>query len=234
MKVHHLHLKTCPSTQKYLQEFVHNSKSQAPHTIVSTAHQTDGTGRRGNQWLHFDNAIAFSFTINPLEPLTLTPLEIGLYITQYIKNKFGKKILLKWPNDLLNEQYEKCGGIICSLNDEALIVGVGLNLGQLPKHLPPNNHHFPIGTVDENHLLEHKDKKDIPAQIYDFILNARSLKHGSKIPELWLEQCAHKNRLVTIDNQKGRFIGIGKKGEAILELPDKTCLPIFSGSLLFL
>lgn len=214
------HFNEIDSTQSYLVDFLKNNSDLCKENIVvSTNNQTMGRGRGSNNWRQQTNAVAFSFTIKPLEVITLTSLEVACHIVNFLKND----PLVKWPNDILNSNKEKVGGIIINLLDDIAIVGIGLNI----------SHSQDDQFKSLNLKVDDKFKINMPRKIYQYILDNRL--SSDEVIAKWNSYCAHKNSKVTLveSNEKftGMFYGIGKNGEAILEI-DGTNKSFYNGSLI--
>ncbi len=229
MDIKHLHLNKTESTQTDLKLIVQEKMLTPDSTyLISTDNQQMGVGRQGTNWVHIENAIAFSFIIKPSHTLTLTPLEVGAHLARY----FSSRVKLKWPNDLLNEKNEKVGGIICQYYKDLIIAGIGINL------IYNENHDFPYavgGIYPHEYLLEDDFKKKLPLDIYTHILNNRL--SDLQIKNEWNTYCAHKEKLVTISDRKsvvkGHFHSIGTNGEAIVENSNGEFEKVLTGSLRF-
>lgn len=104
-------------------------------SLVMAGIQTLGKGTHGRVW-HTDEAgnIAFSFLIKmdyevkKLEGLTL---EIAQIIVDIMKTKYGIKLDIKEPNDLIINN-KKVGGILTETklsfeNVKYLVIGIGIN-----------------------------------------------------------------------------------------------------------
>lgn len=214
------HFNEIDSTQSYLVDFLkNNSDLRKENIVVSTNNQTMGRGRGSNSWQHQTNAVAFSFTIKPLEIMTLTSLEVACHIVNFFKDE----PLVKWPNDILNSKKEKVGGIIINILDDIAIVGIGLNIFS--------------SKSDEFKSLELKVddefRNNMPRKIYQHILENRL--SCDEVITKWNSSCAHLNSEVTLieSNEKftGIFAGLGKNGEAILEI-DGANKSFYNGSLI--
>lgn len=223
--MHQIHLKECTSTQEEVKRLL---KENPGDYLISTDSQVAGIGRQGSQWIHFEDALAFSFTLKANEELTLTPLEIGCLLAIYFK----PKVHLKWPNDLLDKDGAKIGGILCQIVNDRIVVGIGLNLKNKKEesHFP-----YPVSSLfDEHEVLDINIKESLPIKIVDFILKNR--QSPSLVRENFLNNCVHKNKEVTITNNdrvdSGTFIGIGQKGEALIEDKGST-QKVLTGSLRF-
>lgn len=209
----HIHLKEVDSTQVYLKQAL--ITSQEP-TLITSENQTEGKGRQGSSWTHFEHGLAFSFSLKANSVLTLTPLEIGVLLSKF----FSPFVFLKWPNDLLNKANEKAGGIICQINGDNVMVGVGINLlNESQNDLFP----YPVGGVFEeqdNQKFPPSFKKELPLKVFKFILENRM--SATEVREEFPKKCAHINHEVTIkgdrDFTKGTFLGIGENGEALLKV----------------
>ena len=231
----HIHLEECPSTQIFLKEKLESLDYFPENSIlVSTSRQTQGLGRKNHKWIHLDNALAFSFTLKPHPKPNLTPLEIGASLVGYFQS-LNQKLWPKWPNDLLNSQGQKCGGILCHfINAEIVIVGIGLNFGKVDSSQQNLSSTFPAGSIDEKRTLSKKDMEEFPKKIARYITENR-ISH-QKVCETWNAQCPHLGREVTIidgsQRIKGLFKGINAQGEAVLEIA-KERKTIISGTLVY-
>lgn len=234
MEITHLKFDKMPSTQEWVKENI--SKHLGETLLVSTTKQESGIGRHGNSWEYLGKSITFSFILTPCEILTLTPLEIGCLILEFLKNK-GADIVLKWPNDLLvteHNEIKKAGGILCHFLDKKnLLVGVGLNLEEVGTHKIENSK-FSAGSVNIDLSSYSEFTHELPYEIFDYILKNRLSKN--KIRNVWNDNCIHIEREVKIiDNSSeviGIFKGIGENGEALLE-NQEGLKKVISGSLWF-
>lgn len=213
----HIHLQQCESTQSEMLKLDLKSPQQY---LISTDIQTMGRGRRNNIWESNSNSLCFSLCLEPHEELTLSSAEISVYIAQYYNLK------VKWPNDLLNYQGEKCGGILIQKVRDYLIVGIGLNL--YPSDL--QEYSIKPGFIFKKGDLTSAKEEAFKLASYIYTHRTKSI-----VPP-WESRCIHMNKNVTITEDsniyKGKFIGLGNFGEALLE-KDQKVLKIFNGSLRF-
>ena len=235
MEIKHLKFEELDSTQLWLKENIISHLDS--HALVSTKIQSKGSGRLGNSWDQFGASLAFSFLIKPCQPLTLTSLEIGLQVANFLSSKH-QVVFLKWPNDLLikdKDGFKKVGGILSNYhNENTLIVGIGLNLELKNELASTANYKFPPGQIN----LELKDSKEfhhsIPYDFYKYLINNRL--EGSQIIPAWNNLCAHKDSKVEIietgKSVSGFFVGLGPNGEALIKGPNGIEKYI-SGSLIF-
>jgi len=214
-------LSQCGSTQSEIKKLI---KSDGP-VLVATGLQTQGVGRRGHKWEFFENSLAFSFTLKPELPITLNPLMIGVLICQFFKEKFNKELLLKWPNDIMNSDGKKCGGIICELfNPQTIIVGVGLNFTENP-----------YGHINKIHVSKNFQEQ-APKEFYQYLLS-NLIKEEKKCILSWQKLCIHLEKKVRISDEntefEGLFQGIGEHGQALIMTKEKI-QQVYSGSLFIL
>ena len=225
----HSHLLECPSTQTFLKEHIEKKGWNGAPVLVSTSHQTEGRGRRQNSWFHSANALAFSLALDSHPQPMLTPLEMGSILINYFSHH---SLSLKWPNDLVNSHGQKCGGILCSLlNDNIVVVGIGINWGQSDFPPFPQDAMAP-GCIDRKKILTEQDKKNFPLDISQYIVKNRMTTE--QVLQTWDEHCFHKNKQVVIrdgdDSLSGFFRGISPQGEAIID-NDGVRKHISTGSL---
>lgn len=220
--MYHTHFNIIHSTQIYLRDNLVELKSHGNEILVSAAEQTLGIGRRGTQWDSYENSIAMSFTIRPNPVPTITPIEIGVLTSAFLIKEYGVSIFIKWPNDLLTAEGLKCGGIIAQYIDaETVIAGLGINLGALPNSTVPAHYKHGLGNISHSLKITSEEQKEIPAKLYSYILKNR-INDLIEMQALFNKVCFHIGSLVKIDDDgldyEGKFIGIGKNGEALVEI----------------
>lgn len=226
----HLHFESCHSTQKYLQDLLKDNDSN--DFLVSCDFQDSGVGQKDKKWDCLNNTLCLSFNTNPNLVLNLTSLEIGIIICDFFKKELNTPLFLKWPNDILNSNGEKVGGIIINKSgDSRPIIGIGLNISST------ENEKINEYEIKAGFIFKHYDfiKKTLAESIYNFInqnrLSPQSVRTG------WVESCIHINRNVSIleaDNiSSGLFVGIGEYGQAQLEI-DKKIQEFYTGTLRFI
>ncbi|MEA9355012.1 biotin--[acetyl-CoA-carboxylase] ligase [Bacteriovorax sp. PP10] len=224
--MYHTHFSTIHSTQIYLRDNLVELKTHDDEILITTSEQTLGIGRKGSQWDSYANSLAMSFTMKPNPVPTLTPIEIGVLAIEFLKSEYNISIKLKWPNDLLTTEGKKCGGIIAQyINTETVIAGLGLNLGSLPVTDAPAHYKHGLGNVSDAISLQASDQKDIPAKLYQFILKHR-ISDTADLQARFYNACIHIEKMVNVDDDgddyTGKFMGIGKNGEALVEIDNEV------------
>lgn len=124
------------STQNALRDWAADREDPAPHgAVVVAERQTAGRGRRGRTWQTGQGNLVFSVLLRgplPLATLPTLPLAAGVALQRAAGG--GR---LKWPNDLLDDQGRKLGGILLEAElrgEEArqAALGIGLNVTEAP------------------------------------------------------------------------------------------------------
>jgi BirA family biotin operon repressor/biotin-[acetyl-CoA-carboxylase] ligase len=114
--------------------------------------QSAGRGRLGRVWLAPARAgLTFSVLLRPAvraARLGWLPLLAGVALAEAVGRVAVVEAALKWPNDLLVESpdgagtYAKCAGLLAEAvpnggDATAVVLGIGLNVGQRADELPP-------------------------------------------------------------------------------------------------
>jgi BirA family transcriptional regulator, biotin operon repressor / biotin---[acetyl-CoA-carboxylase] ligase len=122
--------------------------------VLAAEHQHAGRGRSGRTWSSAPRAgIAVSVLLRPgagvgggagaghRPPVPVTrwswlPLLAGVALSEAVAGVTDLAASLKWPNDLLIGG-RKCAGILAEIVDEAVVLGIGVNVTQTAAELPP-------------------------------------------------------------------------------------------------
>lgn len=131
-------LDTCASTND---ELLKRAEAGAPEgSLVVAETQTAGRGRLGRTWLSEPGqGLLFSLLARPQFPPEIAatlPLVAGLAVATALRD-LGFDAGVKWPNDVLIGERKVCG-ILCeaqtsSKGIEGIVVGIGLNVGEVPE-----------------------------------------------------------------------------------------------------
>ncbi|MEV5531445.1 biotin--[acetyl-CoA-carboxylase] ligase [Streptomyces prunicolor] len=117
----------------------------AEGTVLVAEEQTSGRGRLDRQWTApARSGLFFSVLLEPGDvPVARwgwLPLLTGVAVATGLSRSAGVDTALKWPNDLLvtvGEEERKAGGILAErAGDDAVIVGVGINVSLREDELP--------------------------------------------------------------------------------------------------
>lgn len=123
------------STNTYLKE--HAEKDQLSEgTCVVCNRQLKGRGRLGREWYSQDNKnIAMSVLLRPaVNPNDAQGFALltGICVYEVLTGYVDKKLMIKWPNDIMIDNKKVCG-ILTEMTSEidqinCLIIGIGINV----------------------------------------------------------------------------------------------------------
>lgn len=137
------------STQDTARHLITQRGAAADGALVIAEEQTAGRGRLGRRWIAPpDTALTFSRVCSVATPddaqainrLTFaTSIAVAQALDGWLEPR-GRRASIKWPNDLLIDG-RKIAGILVEVmhvddTGHFAIIGVGLNISLMPKHLP--------------------------------------------------------------------------------------------------
>jgi BirA family transcriptional regulator, biotin operon repressor / biotin---[acetyl-CoA-carboxylase] ligase len=107
--------------------------------VIIAEQQTAGRGRLDRAWSSPARAgLLASVLLRPSASVTawpLIPLLTGLAVVEAMHSVGHVEASLKWPNDVLVDEL-KLGGILVERVDDAVVVGVGINVSTRTDELP--------------------------------------------------------------------------------------------------
>lgn len=224
----HLHLKLCASTQSLAKNYF-NQFSEVDFLISSEA-QSNGRGRRGKTWISESGNLHCSFKTRLYSIPQASALYYSLAVVHYFKTQ-DINLYLKWPNDIVDHKGRKIGGLLIeSIGHHHCLIGLGLNLVKSPKLDTQNLMSFGSASLKQfkNHSF---DTKKLSFDLFHYLNNFKG-DLG-----LWNQSCLHLSKEVEIYDEnklimKGRFLGIGNSGQAIIEDYQKGLKKeVYNGSL---
>ena len=104
--------------------------------VLAAEMQTAGRGRLGREWISRPGeALTFSVLLRPgTVPQAAwgwVPLLAGVAVVSAVRSVTAVSAALKWPNDVLAGD-GKLAGILAERSGDAIVVGIGLNIGAGP------------------------------------------------------------------------------------------------------
>ena len=109
-----------------------------PYSVV-TDEQTAGRGRLTRTWsAPAGSAVLLTIALPKPAELAGLPLAIGVTVLRVLR-AWLPSLQLKWPNDIVVMHHgflRKLGGLIVELDDDAALVGIGLNVDMRDDELP--------------------------------------------------------------------------------------------------
>ena len=129
-----LDVETCESTQLLV------DTSLPEGALVVADHQTSGRGRLGRSWeAPAGAALLFSVLLKPPAERRIPELSLvaGIAVADALERTLGLSVQIKWPNDVMLRR-KKIAGCLAEARDGAVVLGIGVNVGQTQDQLPPN------------------------------------------------------------------------------------------------
>lgn len=117
--------------------------------VLVAEHQTAGRGRLDRTWESPPRAgLTLSVLLRPgqsgrdwpevpRKSWGWVPLLTGVALVEAVSQVAEVTATLKWPNDLLLGD-RKCGGILVDSHEDAVVIGIGLNVTLRAEELPPD------------------------------------------------------------------------------------------------
>lgn len=197
------------STQRLARE---RAFAGAPHgTVVVAEAQTAGRGRRGRVWQAAPGEnLLFSIVLRPAVPAREAPL-LTLGAAAGIAEALDVRV--KWPNDLVDPEGRKLGGLLGELELDGdrvrhVVLGVGLNVNQ--RTFPPE---LPLATS-----LARRDGPQDREEVLDRVV--RAILAWSAHPDrldLWRRRAHTLGRVVTVGEVTGTASGLRDDGALIVD-----------------
>ena len=193
--------------------------------------QTRGRGRRGRRWLSVPaGAILFATRIpTPKSPLGL-PLAVGVGILRALESvatgeavgTAGPDLKLKWPNDILDSDGRKVGGVLVEGVGDSAAVGAGINLLMTPE-LRATVGRPVAGIVSELNAAQHRNSR---ARAIAEAVAESAAEFGRGGVKNFLNEALSRH-IAAIGGEvsfragdgrlrRGEFAGFGEQGELLL------------------
>ncbi len=129
-----LDVESCESTQALVD-------TKLPEgALVVADHQTAGRGRLGRSWeAPAGKALLFSVLLKPPPERHVPELSLvaGIAVADALERILGLSVQIKWPNDVMLRR-QKVAGCLAEARDDAVVLGIGVNVEQTTAELPPN------------------------------------------------------------------------------------------------
>lgn len=212
------------STQDVLRRALHEAPDLPEGFVVGAEIQTGGRGRHGRVWQMEEGDLAFSFLLRPARPLCEWPslsLLVGLALAELTPD-----VRLKWPNDVvLGKAPRKCAGILCEIEGDCMVVGVGVNCVDKPGVWGV----FPSAD----------DPRTLCRSVLGRVASLYAEWSAGGFPafrERWLARSYCCGTSITVktgaDVQAGAFEGVDERGALLLRMENGVISTVGSGELL--
>ena len=208
---------------------------------VFAEQQRLGRGRLGRSWLAGrGKGVLCSVLLQDLAGMPREGLALlaGLAAAEAIESCCGRRVRIKWPNDVTFEGRKVAGTIVESRRQEAsdcFVVGVGINCSQQEEDFSPE-----LQETATSLRLMCGSKVDRVQLAQEFLcrledwLKAASAEGGlERLHQSWLGRCDEVGRRIRLisDNQtfEGRVIDVCPKKGLLLQL-DAGAVRVFDGA----
>lgn len=134
----------CQSTNDLMQ-LICQQEQLAEGSVIITANQVAGRGQRGNTWeAEPGRNLTFSIYLRPaflsVSDQFFLNIFVSLGVLDFLTMETGKKVQIKWPNDILLETKKICGILIenqlVGTKLGSSVIGVGFNVNQQQFSVP--------------------------------------------------------------------------------------------------
>lgn len=212
--------------------------SHWPHLAALVADwQTAGYGRGGRSWVTpKGTSLTVSFLLRPphaaVDRLGWVPLIAGLAVVRAL-SRDGLRATLKWPNDVLVDDpigrrlsgwgpSRKVAGILCEAVEDAIVVGIGLNVSQREEELPVP-HAISLALAHSTNLDRESLLEGIARELVAVLTSWEADGGGGTIPKEVAEVCDTIGRAVEVDRPglshlSGVAKGLSPEGGLIVEV----------------
>ncbi len=198
--------------------------------------QSAGKGRQGRAWESPAGNLYISTLIRlrPSDPPAATLALVAAVALEEAVRTFGVSAILKWPNDLLVEG-AKLSGILLERTEDAVVIGLGVNLAHCPEGLDRAATSMRVyGPAPDPQIFAETLAESFGRWV------ARWRGEGlAPVRERWLAR-AHPTgtaltaRLADGSAVDGLFDGLTRDGALILRLADGTQRVIHAGDVFLL
>uniref|UniRef100_UPI0031DAD3BE biotin--[acetyl-CoA-carboxylase] ligase n=1 Tax=Saccharothrix mutabilis TaxID=33921 RepID=UPI0031DAD3BE len=185
-------------------------------SVLIAEEQTAGQGRRGRSWTSPGGGLYLSVLFRPVgvppQRLPWLTLIAGVALVRTAAS-VGVPASLKWPNDLLVGD-RKAAGVLAEITaDHSVVVGIGLNVGELPEGIEPG-----AGGLEPTSLAEHADRPldrtEVATTLLDELAHlerawrdAQGDPHASGLYDEYVRECSTLGRRVRVDLSEGQLSG---------------------------
>ena len=211
------------------------AKAGAPEGLwLRAERQTGGRGRQGRGW-HSPEGNLYASTLvrlHPSDPPAPSLAMVAAVALQEVVSAYAPvhQVLIKWPNDLLVEG-AKLAGILLERSDDAVVIGIGVNLAEHPEWLerPATSLRALTGSAPD------------PAVFLETLADAFARWLGrwrgeglAPVRSRWLAAAHPIGTALSTSAGDGLFEGLDDTGALRLRLADGTSRVIHAGDIFLL
>jgi len=228
------------STNSVLVERVRGGEVLPDGFVLAAHEQTAGRGRYSRVWAARPGRdLTFSFLLRgrmAFPQVVSLPLATALGVASALE-ELGIEAQTKWPNDLLVQRKKICGILAESCDEDALVVGVGLNINM------DRDEADRIGQPATSVAIE-TGEEYVVEEALGFLLphigawiECWQREGFAGLKEAWTRRCFNMGEYVQVGEGKGRktgvLIGFGDAGQLLLREDDGQQTEVWVGDVAF-
>ncbi|MCL2064563.1 MAG: biotin--[acetyl-CoA-carboxylase] ligase [Candidatus Cloacimonetes bacterium] len=227
--------KTIDSTKDLAEKYIISQKYEE-HFLIIAENQTQGKGRKGNDWLSPQGGLWFSLVLNHISQKKAFTLFIGFCVLNALNELCTDQFKIKWPNDIYLQDKKVCG-IICSQHSQYNKTNIGIGINTNIKNIPDT---FPSYSGSIMNLLDIEiDNKIYLSKILENIFQSLPYFEKQGINQFFDEYkkfdylIDKKIKIISDSEQhEGVYKGIDKDGSLLLIDFEGNVKTIYSGSVI--
>jgi BirA family biotin operon repressor/biotin-[acetyl-CoA-carboxylase] ligase len=208
-------------------------------TVVVAEAQTRGRGRLSREWLSPQGGVYFTFILRPKISPAYAPrinLMTSVAVAATIRELFGLKAELKWPNDVVIGGKKVCG-ILAEMDAETDVVnfvnvGIGINVNTSVPQFKKT------ATSLRDELGKEIARKEFLGALLVEIDGRRAQLMEPELIEEYTRFCSTMNkkvRIISVDGEvTGQAVGIDAMGALILKQKDGSMTTVLVGDCVHL
>lgn len=219
-----LDVESCESTQLLV------DTSLPEGALVVADHQSAGRGRLGNSWVApAGTALLFSLLLKPPPERRVPELSLvaGIAVADALERALDLSVQLKWPNDVMLRR-RKIAGCLAEARDDAVVLGIGVNVNQTREQLPTG-----AGSVrtltgrgwDREELLTML-LEDLAGRYADWLAGGLDAVYDGLGPRDFL-----RGRQVSVNGTSGVATKIDREGRLEIEVEHREVVTVDSGEV---
>ncbi len=196
--------------------------------------QGAGRGRSARDWVS-DSGNIYTSTIIRLSPNDPPATNLAFVAANALHQSIAKflpnkNVIIKWPNDILVDDAKICG-ILLEANEDAIIMGTGVNLVHSPQNIDraaTSMAELGIDAPDPDEFM------CILAENFAHWLRLWRDSGFAIVRDYWLHNAHRQGQKIAHKNHVGGFDGIADDGACLLRLANDEIITIYAGDIFML
>lgn len=212
-------------------------------TVVIAEAQTCGRGRLGRKWVSPPGGVWLSIVLRPeFKPRDLVKINllVAVAASKTLREEYGLKAEVKWPNDVLVDGKKICGVLTEAASEgdiaKYMVVGIGLNANNSLSAFPPDLR-IKATTIKERLGKDVKREELVSSLLKSFEFCYEAFREGRFISVLedWRRFSCTLGRMVEVsgfgERWEGFAVDVDDEGWLIIKVDDGSLRKIFSADV---